>query len=342
MSVHQLKDGRWIVRYRKGRNPDRPNSTKKYFGRGPEAQVAALAYNQSLGLGQRTHRSSPVFNALANEYLAAKCAVMAASSMDTLVIRLRKTIAPIIGYKMAHTLTPAVMDAYVSERAKTVKLTTIRRELNDIRAIIRWSVRRRLININPMDGFEPPPADDARIQPPTEREFGRILQCAATHLQRGMLLAYHTGLRPGREELLSLCWDAVDFGNRTIMITSSKKGGLPIRMVPLNRLIIGELEKWHEIDQKTESRYIVNYHGYQISSLKTAWRSAKKRAGITRRIRLYDIRHRAITNMLEAGADLKSVAEIVGHASTDMTTRIYQHVSTDLKRRAVDLLLGAT
>ncbi len=53
---------------------------------------------------------------------------------------------------------------------------------------------------------------------------------------------------------------------------------------------------------------------------------------------MYDLRHAFATHLLENGADLKSVSEILGHASPDMTMRVYQHVSSDLKRKAVDLL----
>ncbi len=340
MSVHQLKDGRWLVRYRKGKNPDRPNSTATYFGRGDEAQKAAEEFNLSLGLGSRKRKvAGRLFIELVNEYQEAKQYTMAASTFENLCIKMEAVILPEIGSCMAARITPARLDRYVASRSSSgVKNTTIHRELSDIRAVLRWAVKRKLIATNPMDGFEMPKRDDARIQPPTKKEFEAIIACAAPHLQRAMLLSYYTGLRPGKEELLSLKWEAVDFINRTIMVTSAKKGGLPVRMVPLNNTLYNYLLKWHNKDSETGQQYIVNYGGGRVDSLKTAWRSAKKRAKVFRRLRLYDIRHRAITNMLEAGADLKSVSEIAGHASVDMTTRIYQHVSSDLKRKAVDFL----
>jgi len=338
MSVNKTKDGRWVVRYRKGRDPDRPTTNKKYFGRGDEAHQAAIEFNLQLGLRRSSIRDTPMFFELGNKYLQAKHATMASSSFDNLYTKLEKTIYPLIGHLMSHHITPIALDDYVATRARSVKLTSVHRELCDIRAIIRWSVKRRLIAANPMDGFEMPKRDDAQIQPPTKAEFNAILQCAAPHLQRAMLVAYHTGLRPGREEMFTLQWDAVDFINRTIMIISAKKGGLPSRIVPLNKIITEKLTEWYDADQVKETRHIVHYNGYKITTLKTAWTAAKKRARVTRRLRLYDIRHRAITNMLEAGADLKSVSEIAGHSSTDMTTRVYQHVSSDLKRKAVELL----
>lgn len=54
---------------------------------------------------------------------------------------------------------------------------------------------------------------------------------------------------------------------------------------------------------------------------------------------MYDLRHACATNMLAGGASLKAVSEILGHASPDMTMQVYQHVSNDLRRQAVDLLV---
>ena len=338
MSVHQLKDGRWQVQHSKGKDPDRPNATKKYFGRGPSGEQAAIAFNSSLGLGTRTQRKSPQFVELANEYIGAKEHTLARSTYDDLLCRLPGTILPVIGRLQAHEITAPVLDRYVSTRAQTVKRTTIHRELSIIRAVLRWAMKRRLISSYPAEYFAFPRRDDARLQPPTKAEFEAILACASPHLQRAMLIAYHTGLRPGRQELLRLTWDSVDFGGKTLMVLSADKGGLPLRMVPLNATILEHLARWHAEDEKTSVRHLVHYKGKSIKQLQHPWEAAKKRAGITRRIRPYDIRHRCISDMLEAGADLRSVSEIVGHASPDMTMRVYQHLSSAQKRAAVDSL----
>ncbi len=338
MSVHQLKDGRWVCRYPKGKDKSRPNSSTKYFGRDDDAEKAAWAFNSSIGLGTRKTASSPTFTELSNAYIDARKTSMAASTFENVVVKLEKTILPEIGSTMAHNITPARLDQYVQARAETVKRTTIHRELSDIRAIIRWSVKRELIASNPMASFEMPKRDDVRILPPTKAEFDAILACAVPHMKRAMLISYHTGLRPGKEELLRLTWESVDFINKTLTVLSADKGGIPVRMVPLNKTILVNLTRWYEEDREKGIKYIVHYNGRKIDRLKKAWASAKRRARVTRRLRMYDIRHAFITALLEKGADLRSVSEIVGHASPDMTMKVYQHVSTDLKRRAVDLL----
>jgi len=343
LSVSCLKDGRWVVQHEPGRDPERPASRKRYFGRGAAAEAEARAWNDQIHRKEK-RSSSPRFVEICNAFLEAKQHTLAATTMARLLVRLRGTILPEIGQLMAGEITPAWLDRYAAARVVDgVKRTTIHREIADIRSILRWGERRRMIASNPMAGFEMPRRDDARISPPSEAEFKVILACAVPHLQRAMLISWYTGLRPGIEELLSLRWDAVDMVGGVLMVVSAQKGGLPRRMVPLHGDLIAHLQRWYREDESAGHGYLVHYQGRRVDSLKTAWKNAKKRAKVTRRLRLYDIRHAFATQLLAAGANLKAVSEIMGHASPDMTMKIYQHVADDLRRQAIDLLgMGPT
>ena len=79
--------------------------------------------------------------------------------------------------------------------------------------------------------------------------------------------------------------------------------------------------------------YIVSYKGKQIKSISKAQRTAKKNAGITRRIRLYDIRHFYIIYALANGADIMDLAERVGHVNGEMIIRVYAHLAKDLQKK---------
>jgi integrase len=338
MSVHRLKDGRWIVQFPKGKSLENPLAVKRYFGRGEEGQRAAIEFNYSLGLATRNRQTSPLFVDLVNAYMQSRRQQLAATTWKTLVVRMEGTILPVLGKEMAHSLTPARLDRYAAIRTKTVKQVTIHREISDVRAILRWSVHRKLIASNPLEGFEMPKLDNARITPPSKAEFYAILQCAVPHLKRAMLISWFTGLRPGKEELLTLRWSACDFIAGTIDITSAQKNGLPSRMVPLHATILELLKRWYKEDQGIEHGYIIHYNGQPVDSLKTAWKNAKERAMIQRRLRMYDLRHSFTTTLLGKGADIKAVSQILGHSSLDMTLAVYYHVDSKTKRNAIDLL----
>lgn len=337
MSVHQLPDGRWIVKYAARTNPDKPAATREYFGRGFEAQEAAIRRNAELGMG-KSISTGPTFRDLATAYVDARSGSIARSTMADLGWKLDGIIYPALGDLPGSAIKPPLLDHFVMDRKqKGLKMTSIHRELSIIRAIIRWAVSRQLLVANPMDGYSMPTRDDAIINPPTEAEVAIIYHNAAPHLQRAIMLGYYTGMRPGGSELLALRWERVDLINRTIFVESAKKGGMRARIVPIAEGLHQLMEQWMAVDRKAGPLgWVVHYHGKVVLRISHAWNRALQRSGITRRIRPYDLRHMAATSMLEAGADLKSVSEILGHADPSMTLRTYQHTSTARRRDAID------
>ena len=69
-----------------------------------------------------------------------------------------------------------------------------------------------------------------------------------------------------------------------------------------------------------------------------AWKGALKRAGITRRIRLYDLRHAFATEAIAGGADIGTVANLMGHSSATMILKHYQYVTDKQKLTAIEAL----
>ena len=72
------------------------------------------------------------------------------------------------------------------------------------------------------------------------------------------------------------------------------------------------------------------------SAISTGWHNALRRAGISRRIRPYDLRHAFATRLLAYTPALKAVSTAMGHVDERMILRHYQHVSLRELRRAVD------
>ncbi len=355
MSIRQLPDGRWICEFRKGRDPERPNAKCRYFGRGDSARQDAEKFDLSLRDRRVTIRSGSIgFAELADAYLAARISSMSTTDQDNTFRKLEGIILPRLGDLPALAINHSRLDRYVMGRLQdTVKVSigngkkrdtgrrvsksTIHRELSIVRAILNWGVRRGLLSLSPMDRYEMPTRDDKRILPPTQEEFDAIVMHAAPHCKRLILISYYTGLRPGVQEAYSLTWDHVDLKKGTITIISAKKGGIPLRVVPIHPDLHERLTNWKEEDRKSGVvKYLIHFHHRPIkTSMKTAWRSAKKKAGITRSLRPYSLRHKSISDMLAAGGDVGSVAEIVGHADPQMTLKVYQETNTASKLEAI-------
>lgn len=340
MGVHQLKDGRWFVQYKKDGKVKR-----EYFGRGPAAETRARQRNDDLDLRTWTRRTPPapvvLFETLAQAYLDKKFLEAPKESFDALWYKFLGVILPEFGHLPIGQITPHRLDQFVSRRlAAGKKKTTIHRDLSDVQAVLNWSVREGLIAFNPAAGYQKPKRDDEIIQPVTPAEARKILSFAPPHLARALYISYYTGLRPGRRELLSLTWDRVDFDGNTIMVTSAQKGGLKYRTVPLHKKLRELLEQWLAEDMATPTppAHIVTWHGKPIQTIKSAFKTAKTNAKITRKLTPYAFRHAFVSSILAAGGDLKSTSELVGHSRPDTTQRTYQHTNTKLHRQSINKL----
>lgn len=339
MAVRQLKDGRWICYYR---DRTTKQQRREYFGRGPEGEAAARARDKDLPLLKRRPRSAknkngPDFADCADVYARAKH--FSDNSRKHLDIRLEVNILPILGHKEAIRLNDTDLDRYVATRRSAgVKNSTIRRELTDIMAILNHAAKRRppMIPFNPVRDYQKPPTDDDIIIPPTQAETTAIISAASDHLKRALLIAYYTGLRPGAVELLRLKWTDVLWESGTIRILSARKGGVGVRQVPIHNDFLNTLKSWRKED-KDKNGPIVHYHGRQIKKIQKSWAGAMERAGITRRIRPYDMRHKFVTEALERGTDIKTLSEIVGSSPKTLMTH-YQHVSNKMRQAAVETI----
>jgi len=339
MSIHILKDGRWIVQYR---NPEPPPAYRReYFGRGIEAERRARDRDAEIGRTRAPSRTpaahSAAFETLATAYLSARFGIMAETTMDRLVVKLRSVILPDLGHVTAARITAARMDAYKARRLRAgISQTTVRDEIGYISTILAWAARERHIVRNPLADYRRPRRDDEIIRPPTTAEAGAILAHAAAHCRRALVLSYYLGTRPGGSELLRLRWDDVYWDAGAILVRSARKGGPREREIPIHPGLLPELASWHGEDRKQEIPWIVHYRGERVIRIIKGYNAAKRRAGVTRRLPPYAWRHAFATNLLREGADLKTVSELLGHTRTDTTTRIYQHLDSESARRAID------
>ena len=72
------------------------------------------------------------------------------------------------------------------------------------------------------------------------------------------------------------------------------------------------------------------------SNVLRAFRAACGRAGITRRVRLHDLRHTAGSHLIRAGADVAAVSAILGHSSVSLTLQTYTQALPTAMRAAVE------
>lgn len=144
-----------------------------------------------------------------------------------------------------------------------------------------------------------------------------------------MELLYGSGLR--LSELHDLGVDQIDQVTRQMRVTGK---GAKERIVPVTEAALGAIERYklrrNDVVRSPERALLVNLRGHRLSrrSIQYTARECLKHAAGARGLSTHALRHSFATHLLEAGADLLAVKELLGHVSLS-TTQIYTHTSKE-------------
>lgn len=144
-----------------------------------------------------------------------------------------------------------------------------------------------------------------------------------------IVCALQTGMRRG--EILNLKWSNIDFEYDFIELLETKSG--KSRKIPMSSKL---MEVLNDVKNNTEYVFINSSTGMPYNDIKRSFTSLLNKAEI-KEFRFHDFRHTAATRMLEKGADIRTVQEILGHSSVSVTER-YIHTNAKNKKSAIELL----
>ena len=165
----------------------------------------------------------------------------------------------------------------------------------------------------------------------SREEVEQLIQCANSPLHRVCILAlYGTGMR--REELVQLKIEQIDSARMLIHIRQGKRK--KDRDVMLSPRLLQELRDYWRTAKRKPTTYLFPSQGRQPKddvpmTSKSVWdavHQAATQAGLNKRVHPHTLRHCFATHMLEAGADLRTIQLLLGHADLKTTSR-YLHLS---------------
>ncbi len=226
------------------------------------------------------------------------------------------------------------------QREKGLAPASITRCLAAIRSFYQFLQKEQLIDFNPARELE---------TPRTEKVLPQVLSCSEVELlleqpqegknaglrDKAMLeILYATGIRVS--ELVSL--NINDVNIKMGFLRCEGKGSKE-RMIPLGSAAIKSLQDYLKrgrnamLKNKDEKALFLNQQGKRLTR-QGFWKILKKyskKAGINGEITPHTLRHSFATHLLENGADLRSVQEMLGHADIS-TTQIYTHLTRQKMR----------
>ena len=215
---------------------------------------------------------------------------------------------------------------------------TIARKLAAVRSWFRFLVRRGVLERNVAREVRGPrmpkklvsflPIDEAAALMDSKPIAGpeRLRDAAVLEI------LYASGLRVS--ELAGLDLDDVDRGRQTVRVLGK---GRKERIVPYGGRAASALAAYLAMRGDARGALFANRRGGRLSvrSIHSMVRRRAQACGITRRVSPHTLRHTFATHLLDAGADLRMIQELLGHSRLSTTQR-YAHVGTDQLMRAYD------
>ena len=223
---------------------------------------------------------------------------------------------------------------------------TVTRSMDSIKSFFHYLMDRGLVDRNPDKGVSPAKVERKLPQVLTGREVELFLeqpQCTDLkgYRDRAMLeLLYATGIRVS--ELIAL--DVDDLNLRSQMLVCYGQNG-KVRQIPLYTAAARALEDYlhnarpHLVNTPDETALFVNMSGERMSR-QGFWKLIKyyqEKAGIQKDITPHTLRHSFAAHLLENGADLRSIQEMLGHAdisSTQIYSKLVNQKIKDVYQRA--------
>ncbi len=217
-----------------------------------------------------------------------------------------------------------------------LKRTTIARKMASLRAFFRFLNREEIIAVNPIMDVSTPKMQKRLPQVLYQDEAWMLVEAPDTRNPAGlrdraiMETLYSSGLRVS--ELVGMNFKDVDFSLGFIRVMGK---GAKERIVPLGSYASSALERYINagrpaLNKKNIEALFLNKNGGRLTarSIRNIIDKYVGQVSIQRKISPHTLRHSFATHLLDGGADLRTVQELLGHVKMS-TTQIYTHVSKE-------------
>ncbi|HHF51170.1 MAG TPA: tyrosine recombinase XerC [Candidatus Aminicenantes bacterium] len=236
-------------------------------------------------------------------------------------------------------ITPLDIRAFIEhlydiDRART----TINRKISAIRRFFRYHVRENHVDIDPSSHITSAKAFRHLPEFLTLDEMALLLDSLPEKTEKELRdktileLLYATGMRVG--ELVQLKTKDVHFEDCLVRIMG--KGGKE-RLVPVHDRALSLIRRYLYIRSSEEKRLFLSLrkHPLQERDIRRILDRALSSMAFAKHITPHKIRHSFATHLLEKGADLRMVQELLGHSSLS-TTQVYTHVTMETMKRVYE------
>lgn len=365
-NIYKRKDGRWEGRYIKSKNPG-GKTTYGYIYAKTYREAKSKLHNAIASCSQQSTLSFPVdndcFSTLASDWLDSIKPHIKDSTANKYRNLLDSYILPIYGTKALDQVTFDFIESQCNnlllhggKNGTGLSPKTVIDTLSVIRNILKFAIRKG--KVIPCDGSAvqiKQAQKQMRVFSKTEQD--RLLEYLSSEMNPcniGIIICLFTGLRV--EEVCALRWEDISFGERTMyvhqtmqriqdksnsekktkIVLTNPKSVCSIRTIPIPEPLITIL-----------ANYKTSPHGYLLTNsesnfieprtMQNRFKTVLKKCEIES-ANFHALRHTFATRCVELGFDVKSLSEILGHATVNITMNRYVHPTLDMKKENMEKL----
>lgn len=355
INIYHRKDGRYEGRYKDGYKADGNAKYRSIYGK-TYTEVKENLLKIKAKVITNTSESGLTVKELFLEWLSAKQTQTKASTYANYTFKVEKHLIPAFGSLKIECLSPnKVYDFIMEKRSKGLSNKYISDLIIVLKNMTRYAAKVHHC-INPIADVELPKKEKHELDLYNKNEQNRLKTALLTNMDKtklGILLAYYTGIRVG--ELCGLKWSDIDLNAKTIriertvqrirvsgkvsrteLIVSTPKSKTSKRIIPIPEFLIKIIKAFEPSNLNT---FVVTSNSKlpDPRTLQYRFKSLLEKLGL-RKINFHSLRHMFATNCIELGFDVKTMSEILGHSSVEITLDRYVHSSMERKRQCMELL----
>ena len=222
---------------------------------------------------------------------------------------------------------------YITKRSGMVSAATVRKEVNELKHMLNLAVFDwEIIPFNPAQGVKSPKVAPSRVRYLQPTELRLLMGACPEWLKPIVAMAVSTGMR--RSKILRLRWLDTDIAHQRLLLPQTKNN--EGRVVYLNQSALAVLRSL-PFGAQTKSVDLL-FPDLTPEKVSVAFHRTCNKMGIAD-FSFHDLRHTAASWLRMLGADIHTVAQLLGHKDIRMAAR-YQHLSSEFLAKAVGSLDG--
>ncbi|MBR1442451.1 MAG: site-specific integrase [Firmicutes bacterium] len=372
-NIYKRKDGRWEGRYKCGYTVAGKTKYKSVYAASyNECRQKLNEAKNNYDVGKEIVKIHMTAKEIFYKWLGVISINTKESSFNTYSAVVNNHILPVIGDIPIYKVTADILNDLVRDKLRSGRLdgkgglaaVTVKNIVCVIKTVFRYSERVYGMR-NPAEFIAAPKVVKKELEVLSDDEMAKIREHCTQNPDYFSLIydiCLSTGIRIG--EVCALKCSDIDFeeniltvnktvqrvkntdsavGRKTKVVISSPKTNKSERKIPLSQKLIEKIKEFIDVSQKSGGDFIFSVkenRPIDVRTVQNKFTVILKNCGI-RKMKFHILRHTFATKWVNSNFDVKSLSEILGHSTVNITLSLYVHPSIEDKRKIMDKMCVA-